>query len=59
MAVKEVPAIFWKKKTRYYLELTHEEKRYLLEIMIWFRNKVLSEGGPTEDINEVILKLAK
>ena len=51
--------MFWKKKTRYYLELTREEKRYLLEIMIWLRTKVLSEGGPTEDINEVILKLAK
>ena len=37
----------------------HEEKRYLLQVMVWFRNKVLSEGGPTEDIDAVILKLAR
>ena len=51
--------MFNRKKDRVYLTLTHEEKRYLLQIMVWFRNKVLSEGGPTEDIEGVILKLAK
>ena len=59
MALKEVPAMFKRKKDRVYLTLTHEEKRYLLQIMVWFRNKVLSEGGPTEDIDAVILKLAR
>lgn len=59
MAAKEVPAMFRKKKDQYYLELSHEEKRYLLQIMVWFRNKVLAEGGPTEDIDGVILKLAR
>lgn len=59
MAAKEVPAMFRKKKDQYCLELSHEEKRYLLHIMVWFRNKVLAEGGPTEDIDGVILKLAK
>lgn len=51
--------MFGKKKNKVRLELTHEEKRYLFQIMIWFRNKVLSEGGPTEDIDGVILKLAR
>lgn len=51
--------MFKRKEERVLLTLTHEEKRYLLHVMIWFRNKVLSEGGPTEDIDGVILKLAK
>ena len=51
--------MFKRKKNRVYLELTHEEKRNLLHIMIWFRNKVLARGGPTEDIDGVILRLAK
>ena len=59
MAQKEVAVMFRRRKDQVYLELTHEEKRYLLHIMIWFRNKVLSEGGPTEDIDGVILKLAR
>ena len=58
MAAKEVPAMFRKKKDQYCLELSHEENRYLLHIMVWCRNKVLAEGGPTEDIDGVILKLA-
>ena len=51
--------MFKRKKDQVHLELTHREKRYLLQIMVWFRNKVLSEGGPTEDIDDVILKLAR
>lgn len=51
--------MFKRKKDRVYLELTHEEKRNLLHIMIWFRNQVLAKGGPTEDIDGVILKLAR
>ena len=50
--------MFKRKEERVLLTLTHEEKRCLLHVMIWFRNKVLSEGGPTEDIDGVILKLA-
>ena len=51
--------MFKRKEEKVYLTLTHEEKRYLLHVMVWFRNKVLSEGGPTEDIDAVILKLAR
>ena len=56
---KEDMAMFKRKKDRVYLTLTYKEKRYLLQVMIWFRNKVLARGGPTEDIDGVILKLAK
>ena len=47
-----------RKKELYRLELTREEARMLRKIMVYFRNKVLAEGGPIEDINEVILKLS-
>ncbi len=47
-----------KKKVLYRLELTTEEARLLRKIMLDFRNRVLAEGGPIEDINEVILKLS-
>ncbi len=51
--------MFGRKKDQVILELTPEEKRFLLHVMIWFRNKVLSEDGPTEDLDRVILKLAR
>ena len=51
--------MFKRKKDQVYLTLTYEEKRYLLQVMVWFRNKVLARGGPTEDIDGVILKLAR
>ena len=39
------------------LTLSHDEARTLREIMIIFRNRVAGDGGPTEDIDELILKL--
>lgn len=47
-----------KKKVLYRLELTTDEARMLRQVMVYFRNKILSEGGPIEDINELILKLS-
>ncbi len=56
---KEALAMFGRKEKRVCLELTHAEKRFLFRVMVWFRNKVLAEGGPTEDLDRVILKLAR
>ena len=38
---------------------TDRELRFLLKVMLWYRNKALREGNPTEDINRVILQLSK
>lgn len=46
-----------RKKNQVRLELTADELRILWKIMLWFRNKVLADGGPTEDIEELIVKL--
>lgn len=48
-----------KKKDQVVLELNTEERRLLRRVMVAFRNKVLSEGGPTEDIDRLILRLAR
>ena len=38
---------------------TPQELRVLLEGIMWFRNKVISNGGPTEDIDEILLRIIK
>lgn len=49
--------MFRKRKDAVRLELTADEARILRKIMLYFRNKTLAEGKPTEDIDELILKL--
>ena len=51
--------MFNRKKDWRYLELTVEERRLLRRAMLDFRNKVLAQNGPTEDIDRIILMLAK
>ena len=46
-----------KKREKYRLVLTVDEARILRKIMLYFRNQTLEEGKPTEDIEELILKL--
>ena len=38
------------------VELSSSEARLLREALMYFRNKVLSAGKPTEDIDELIIK---
>ena len=51
--------MFRKKPKRFVVQLSKTEARLLLEAMISFRNRVAREGLPTEDINELILRLTK
>ena len=46
-----------KKKNQVKLELTRDEMRILRKIMLYFRNKTLEEGKPTEDIEALISRL--
>ncbi len=39
------------------LELNHEELVLLRSVMMYIRNKLIAEGKPIEDINDIILKL--
>ena len=47
----------WKKN--YYVYLTYEELKILREGMIWFRNQVIREEKPTEDIDELLKRIWK
>ncbi len=49
--------MFGRKKNQVRLELTADELRILRKIMLYFRNKVVANGGPSEDIDAVIEKL--
>ena len=51
--------MFRRKKERVCLELSLQELRLFRRAMLEFRNKVLAINGPTEDIDRIILKLAK
>ncbi len=46
------------KKQKVRLELTRDEARILRKIMLFFRNQTMAAGLPTEDIEDLILKLS-
>ncbi len=39
------------------LSLTVDEKRLLVQAMIRFRNKLVALNKPTEDVNDILLRL--
>ena len=39
--------------------LTGSERRLLTYAMLSFRNKLLVDGKPTEDVNELLIRLMK
>ena len=41
------------------LELCAGERRLLTSAMLAFRNKLLACGKPTEDVNELLIRLMK
>ena len=45
------------KKTKYYVTMTAAERRLARDAMLLFRNKVLSQGIDTVDIDRLIRKL--
>ena len=49
--------MFVKREPRRLLELNHDELVLLRKVMLFIRNKLLSEGKPIDDINEIIIKL--
>ena len=51
--------MFRKKQQKRIVELNRSEVRLMLTALMHFRNKVTQAGKPTEDINELILMIAK
>lgn len=55
----EVLQMFRRKAEKRMVELSPDEARLLREALLAFRNKLLSSGKPTEDVNELIIKVMK
>ena len=45
------------RKTKYYITMTAAERRLALDALIRFRNKAISQGIDTVDIDQIIRKL--
>ena len=51
--------MFGRNKGDRVLVLCAGERRLLTSAMLAFRNKLLSSGKPTEDVNELLIRLMK
>ena len=52
--------MFYRYKTpKYYLSLSADDLAMVKGILLWWRNKLIREAKPTEDVDELILKLMK
>lgn len=55
----EVPDMFRRKKDKRIVELNPEELRFAKYAILGFRNKLVAQGKPTEDVNALLLKIMK
>ena len=55
----EVPDMFRRKKDKRIVELNPEELRLAKYALLRVRNKLVAQGKPTEDVNELLLKIMK
>ena len=55
----EVLQMFRRKAEKRMVELSPNEARLMREALLAFRNKLLSAGKPTEDVNELIFKVMR
>ena len=55
----EAPDMFRRKKDKRIVELNPEELRLAKHALLEFRNKLIAEGKPTEDVNALLLKTMK
>ena len=55
----EVSDMFRRKKDKRIVELNPEELRLAKYALLGFRNKLVAQGKPTEDINALLLKIMK
>ena len=49
----------FRKANRRVVELNATETKLLRAVLMYFRNKVLNAGKPTEDIDELLLKVVR
>lgn len=51
--------MFWKKEKKVVVAPSQCEVRLMRTALLNFRNKAVKAGKPTEDINELILRITK
>ena len=51
--------MFFRRQKKVNIRLSRVDARILFRIMIWFRNELLAQDKPVEDVDSVILKLGK
>lgn len=51
--------LFWKKEQKVVVALSPSEVRLMRTALLNFRNKAVKARKPTEDINELILRITK
>ena len=56
---RELTIMLFHKEKKYYVILSDRELRLAKYALLQFRNKLLAEGKPAEDINSILLKLYK
>ena len=55
----EVLEMFRRKAEKRIVELRSEQLRLAKYALLEFRNKLIAQGKPTEDVNELLLKIMK
>lgn len=44
---------------KYHLYLLEKERRFLIQNLIWFQNKIRQEGCYTDAVDDLIIKISK
>ena len=47
------------KEQKFHLYLSENERRFLIQNLIWFQNKLRQEGRYTDAVDDLIIKLSK
>ena len=47
------------RKRKFYLYLTTEERRYIFNALLAFRNELIVQGRYTDAVDEIMIKFAK
>ena len=55
----EVLEMFWHKAEKRIVEFSSEQLQLAKYALLEFRNKLIAQGKPTEDVNELLLKIMK
>lgn len=47
------------REQKYHLYLSENERRFLVQNLLWFQNKLRQEGRYTDAVDDLIIKISK